>query len=44
MDLPDAKENGELLDQIFPDMSIVLISALDGKGVKELYSKIAEVV
>ncbi len=44
MDLPGAKENSELLDQIFPDMSIILISALDGKGVKELYSKIAEVV
>ena len=44
MDLPGAKENSELLDQIFPDMSIILISALDGKGVKDLYSKIAEVV
>ncbi|MHA1911464.1 MAG: GTPase [Candidatus Kariarchaeaceae archaeon] len=44
MDLPGAKENSDLLDQIFPDMSIVLISALDGKGVRDLYAKIAEVV
>ena len=44
MDLPGAKENSDLLDQIFPEMSIILISALDGKGVKDLYSKIAEVI
>ena len=44
MDLPNAKENSDFLNQIFPELDIILISALDGTGVKELYSKIAEVV